>query len=303
MSKMTPFDEHEVKVSNGETLFYRKRPGGNKNLVLLHGNMSSSQNWDVLMNQLATDFTIYALDMRGFGDSSYETPIESIADLSDDLKLWAEELGLKKFILAGWSLGGNVAMQFSLDHKEMVEKLILVASGSIRGFPTPKRRFFGLFRTKEYLKTKEEIAKSVKLIEKLRMNESRRMIKMMFNRSFFTHKQPNEARHVKYQNAFFNQRSLPEVNYALAHFNISNDYNGVTEGNGKVKDLDVETLILHGKEDHVVAYQVAEDIYEHLDKDKTQLKLYDQAGHALVLDKTEAISEDFFEFVIGDKVT
>ena len=299
MSRMTPFDEQEIKIDNGETLFYRVKQGGNKNLVLLHGNMSSSQNWDVLMNRIESDFTVYALDMRGFGDSTYNKPVESIQDFSDDLKEWADKMQLEKFILAGWSLGGNVAMRFAIDHPRMVEKLILMSSGPMHGYPTPKRKLFGLIKTKEYLKTKEEIAKSVSFFEKLRTNESRRLLKLIFNKSFFTHAKPNEARYIKYQNAFFKQRNLADVNYALANFNISHEHNGVVEGSGEIDNLEARILVLHGNEDAVVPVDCAKAIEANLKDDNVDFKLYKEAGHALVLDKTDDVCETIFDFSIG----
>ncbi|MEG0451194.1 MAG: alpha/beta hydrolase, partial [Lysinibacillus sp.] len=39
----------EVKLSNGETLTYRKRDGGDELVILVHGNMTSSKHWDLLL--------------------------------------------------------------------------------------------------------------------------------------------------------------------------------------------------------------------------------------------------------------
>ena len=298
MKKMTPFDEKTVKLSNGEELFYRKRKGGTDTLVLLHGNMNSSQNWDVLMNEISTDLTIYALDLRGFGDSTYHKPIESIKDFSDDLKDFADKLKLKNFHLSGWSLGGNVAMQFAIDHPDYVDKLVLLSSGPITGYPTPKKRFFGLFKTNEYLKTKEEIEKSVKMIETIREKKRRRLLRLILNKSLYTHSKPNMARLVKYEGAFMKQRNLADVNYALAYFNIAHEHNGVTDGDGSVDNIKAETLIVHGEGDKIVPLKHAEKIKEALG-DKAELKTYSDAGHAVPIDKTKKLAELYFDFLVG----
>lgn len=47
------------------------------------------------------------------GDSTYNNPITSVQDWVNDLKLFVDEIGLKKFILAGLSLGGAVAQAFT----------------------------------------------------------------------------------------------------------------------------------------------------------------------------------------------
>ncbi|WP_260412499.1 alpha/beta fold hydrolase [Alkalihalobacillus sp. TS-13] len=125
----------KTTLDNGETLSYKIRPGGACNLVLLHGNMASSDQWDLLMEDLDPRYTVYAVDLRGYGKSTYHTSIQSISDFSKDLKLFTDELGLKSFHLMGWSNGGGVAMQFAADYPEIVEKLILLASMSTRGYP------------------------------------------------------------------------------------------------------------------------------------------------------------------------
>ena len=87
----------KVLLGNGETLAYRERSGGHIPLVLLHGNMTSSKHWDVVMDKMEESYKIYAVDMRGFGESSYHREITSIKDLSDDLKDWVDEVGLKEW--------------------------------------------------------------------------------------------------------------------------------------------------------------------------------------------------------------
>ena len=48
-----------------------KREGGEKIVILVHGNMTSSKHWDVLIESLDPKYKVYALDLRGFGESSY----------------------------------------------------------------------------------------------------------------------------------------------------------------------------------------------------------------------------------------
>ncbi len=85
----------KVKLGNGETLAYRERSGGHIPLVLIHGNMTSSKHWDIVLDRMDECYKIYAVDMRGFGESSYHRGIASIKDLSDDIKDWVDGLGLR----------------------------------------------------------------------------------------------------------------------------------------------------------------------------------------------------------------
>ncbi len=297
MSRMTAFEEETVELPNGESIVYRKRKGGTHKLILIHGNMNSSVNWDVLMTDLAADFTVYALDLRGFGASTYNTPIEGIKDFSDDIKAWADKMGFSKFSIAGWSMGGNVAMRFAIDYPDMLEKMILMSSGSPKGYPLEKRKFFGLLKTGEYLKTKEEIANSVKMFENIRKKNKRKALRLILNKGIYTHKKPLDGRMVKYEKAFMQQRNLVDVNYAMTYFNIAHENNGVTDGTGEVDSIKTPTLILHGTGDKVVSIEKAEETKSLLG-DSAQLETFDEAGHALPVDKLPETSKAFEEFLL-----
>ncbi|MFB5661286.1 alpha/beta fold hydrolase [Alteribacillus sp. HJP-4] len=47
----------KITLTNDETLAYNVRPGGDTNLLLIHGNMASSAQWDVLIDQLSPEYT------------------------------------------------------------------------------------------------------------------------------------------------------------------------------------------------------------------------------------------------------
>ena len=125
----------EVTLSNGETIFYQKKNGGEDILLLLHGNLASSDQWDLLIEQLPSNYTIYAPDLRGYGKSTYNKPIKTFNDFATDIKLFCDELNLTAFHLMGWSNGGGVAMQFAANYPTRVDKLILLTSMSTRGYP------------------------------------------------------------------------------------------------------------------------------------------------------------------------
>ena len=57
-----------------------------------------------------------------------------LRDYSDDLEALVEALGWERFHLLGWSLGGNIAMQYTIDHPERVQTLTLHAPGSPFGY-------------------------------------------------------------------------------------------------------------------------------------------------------------------------
>jgi len=173
-----------VDFPNGESIAYRERDGGVKNVLLIHGNMTSSKHWDVLMDQMGPEYKLYAMDLRGFGGSSYRKPITSIKDFSDEVKLFVDEIGLKNFALVGWSTGGAVGMQFAADYPGFCEKLVLLASASTRGYP-----FFGTSaeglpdlnnRLVTYEEVKADTGKTI-AVQTAYDEENRQFLKAMWN--------------------------------------------------------------------------------------------------------------------------
>jgi pimeloyl-ACP methyl ester carboxylesterase len=117
---------------------YLTAGNGATSVVLVHGNVSSSLFFQSFMLALAAtdEYTIYAPDMRGYGDSE-TLPVDAtrgVRDFSDDLASFVRKLGLTTFHLFGWSLGGNIAVQYAIDYPGTLRTLTLEAASSPFGF-------------------------------------------------------------------------------------------------------------------------------------------------------------------------
>ncbi len=129
--------QHKVKTDRIETA-YLEAGAGSTPIVLVQGNTSSSLFFQDFMLALAATnrYKIYAPDMRGFGDTQ-ALPINAtrgLRDFSDDLSSLVQALGLTSFHLFGWSMGGNVAMQYAIEHPGALRTLTLQSPGSPFGF-------------------------------------------------------------------------------------------------------------------------------------------------------------------------
>jgi pimeloyl-ACP methyl ester carboxylesterase len=98
-------------------------------LVLLHHFTATIDDWDPrLTNGLAQHFKIVLLDNKGIGASNGQTP-DTVKAMADDATAFIKALGFTKVNLLGFSLGGFVAQQIALDSPQLVNKLILAATG------------------------------------------------------------------------------------------------------------------------------------------------------------------------------
>jgi pimeloyl-ACP methyl ester carboxylesterase len=104
-------------------LFYRKY-GNGPPLVILHGLYGSSDNWGTIAKDLADSFTVYIPDQRNHGQSPH-SDIHDYESMRDDLFELVNDLALKKFFLAGHSMGGKTAISFALMWPERLNGLLI----------------------------------------------------------------------------------------------------------------------------------------------------------------------------------
>jgi esterase len=105
-------------------LYYRKY-GSGPPLVILHGLYGSSDNWVTIARRLSGNFTVYLPDQRNHGQSPH-SPDHNYNVLSQDLFEFIEDNKIGKFILAGHSMGGKVAINFAINWPERIYSLIVI---------------------------------------------------------------------------------------------------------------------------------------------------------------------------------
>lgn len=105
-------------------LFYREQ-GSGEALLLLHGNGESGAYFVHQLAHFEDRYRVIAVDTRGHGNSPRGDAPFTIAQFARDLYdfLRAHEIG--QATVLGFSDGANIAMQFTLQHPEMVRALIL----------------------------------------------------------------------------------------------------------------------------------------------------------------------------------
>lgn len=116
--------------TNGTQLYYETLGEGHP-LVLIHGGYMDRRMWDDQFSVFAEHYRVIRYDVRGFGKSALpQMPYADWQDLYDLLK----SLGVEKTYLLGLSLGGRISIDFTLEHPDMVDALILTGS-PVHGFP------------------------------------------------------------------------------------------------------------------------------------------------------------------------
>jgi 2-succinyl-6-hydroxy-2,4-cyclohexadiene-1-carboxylate synthase len=103
-------------------------------LVLLHGFTQTGRSWDPVRAALRGRYRdVLAPDLRGHGAAGEGRPVTLEAVLGD-----VAALAAARFALAGYSMGGRIALLFALAQPERVERLVLV--GASPGLADPAER-------------------------------------------------------------------------------------------------------------------------------------------------------------------
>ncbi len=101
--------------------------GAGPPLVLLHGWSMSHAVFSELAALLADDFRLLIPDLPGHGGSERLDPC-ALKSMAQVLEHWFQSLDLKAVNLLGWSLGGQLALQFATEYPARVKRLILLSS-------------------------------------------------------------------------------------------------------------------------------------------------------------------------------
>jgi epoxide hydrolase 4 len=119
--------EHSYADVNGINLHYA-HCGKGPLIMFLHGFPEYWDMWKKQLEEFGKDHLAVAPDMRGYNLSSKPQEVSQYKQkyLMEDIRLLAEHLGYKRFILAAHDWGGAVAWTFAMFCPQCLEKLIIV---------------------------------------------------------------------------------------------------------------------------------------------------------------------------------
>lgn len=117
---------------HGERLAYLDEgPATGEVLLLLHGMAGSSQTWRSVIGPLSRRYRVIAPDLLGHGNSTKPRSDYSLGAFAVLLRDLLDELGITRATVVGHSLGGGIAMQFTYQHPDYAQRLILIGSGGL----------------------------------------------------------------------------------------------------------------------------------------------------------------------------
>lgn len=111
---------------NGLKLYYELH-GTGEPVVMLHGGFGTIGMLGPLLPALAATRQVIAVELEGHGHTALLDRPLSFTQMADDIAALIKQLGLSRVDVAGYSLGGDVALHLASRHPELVRKLVLIS--------------------------------------------------------------------------------------------------------------------------------------------------------------------------------
>ena len=125
----TTLDHRSVRLHGREVAYVVGGEG--PTVLLIHGIGGDWRTWEPVLDGLARQHRVVAVDLPGHGGSAKGAGDYSLGALASALRDLGGALGLERATVVGHSLGGGIAMQFAYQFPERCERLVLVSSGGL----------------------------------------------------------------------------------------------------------------------------------------------------------------------------
>ena len=244
-------------------------------IVLLHGTSASLHTWDGWVSSLAGQRRVIRFDLPAFGltgpDSNNDYSIDAYVRLVGAV---VDQLGVKSFVLAGNSLGGQVAWNTALVMPQRVKKLVLIDSAGYAFQPASVpigfavARIPGLRVLMEYFLPRGVVASSVRNV----YGDPSRATSELIDRYY--------------------ELTLRAGNRKALAIRMDQRLSG---DESTIKNLKLPTLLLWGAKDRLIPLENAKRFES--DIVGSQLVVFEDLGHVPQEENAQRTVEAFMEFL------
>lgn len=229
-----------------------------QNLVLLHGLFGTLSNWQSVVKEFSKDYRVYTPELPLFDSIISESHLNRLVKF---LEKYIDEHHIENPILVGNSLGGHVAILYTLKHQDHVSKLIL--SGSSGLYENTFGNSFPRIGDSEYIKDRiHDVFYNKNVIDD-------HLIDGVFN-------------------------VLQNKRKALSVIGIARDAKkqNLKDELPKIK---IPVLLIWGIQDYITPVSVAEEFY--LSINNAKLCLINECGHVPMMEQPETFNELLKDFL------
>jgi len=275
-----PLEEWRQKYATGKfidldghsTHYIEKGEG--EPVILLHGWFHDWQMWSKNIDALAKSFKVYANDLWGFGYSTREPMDYGYPLYADQLLKLMNALNIERASLIGQSMGGGTSTLFCTEHRERVNKIVLVASAGLPNPPLLMTKIACLPRIGELL---------------FGLKGSRRGI---LKTVFIHHKESIADGYFEDLTRFQQIRGTTE---ALLRSLRQNFFDKLLNEIDKLGEMNVPILLVWGRYDKSISPEIGYRMHKILKG--SRLKILDQAGHCPNYEQSAKFNQVVLDFL------
>ncbi|WKA53092.1 alpha/beta fold hydrolase [Planococcus shixiaomingii] len=269
---------HFIEVEAGVNI-YVEDIGQGQPVFFIHPWPLNSKFFERQVGVLAANgFRFIGIDLRGYGKSDKPWHGYDFDTMARDIKAVIDFLRLDNVVLAGFSIGGPIAIRYlSLYGDTGISKLLLMAAAA----PSYTQR-----KDFKYGKKRSEVDLLISQINQDRPRQLALYAKMYF-------KQRKSAQFL----AWFQSLGLEAGAHSMVHSMISLRNEDVR---GELNSIRVPTAIFHGKKDRSCPFELAKELKNRIPR--SVLIPFRSSGHGLNWDEPEKFNAELIRFLKSSKV-
>ncbi len=272
--KLLEAGEYQI-IGGIKTHFHRA--GSGKPLVFIHGSgpgVSAWANWRLTLPFFAENgFEVFAPDVVGFGyterpenfEYNHQSRVKHIVD-------FIKHFDLKEVNIVGNSMGGALALAVALEIPERIKKLVIMGSVGVK-FPITE----GLEFIWGYKPSIENMRKVIWYLSSNPELVGEDLVRLRYEASI----QPGFQE--TYEKMFY-----PPYQKHLDEMDVED----------RLSEIKIPTLVIHGKLDKVIPYQISIRIFEKLPN--AHLHIFGDCGHWTQIEKKDEFNELVKDFLLVD---
>jgi 2-hydroxymuconate-semialdehyde hydrolase len=264
------FEPRTIDAGGIETSYLEA--GSGETVLMLHGSgpgVSALANWQHNIPTLAQRFHVLAPDIVGFGATERpEDIVYSLRTWTDHVWAFMDARGMEKARVIGNSLGGRIALQMATDQPDRIAKMVLMGTPGVGMTPTE-----GLAALRAYEPSHDamrELLRNYFAVDPAMITDE--LVQIRYEASIA------DGAYEAYRAMFFDPR------HAGSELGITED---------EVRAIATPTLLIHGREDKVVALQVSVAMLGLLPN--ADLHVFSACGHWTQIERA-----DEFAAVVSD---
>jgi pimeloyl-ACP methyl ester carboxylesterase len=236
-------------------------------ITLVHGlgedHSIFNRQTDYLQN---LGYSTLTYDLRGHGKSELKENI-SISSHAQDLETILQKENIKKTNLVGFSLGASVALEYTHQHPEKVNKLCIINPGIYnKNFFTKKLKLVNLF-----LKPLEQLAKMDKNLRKKLVDLSKTPVTPVYFALLYS------LRNTSLTGIHTNLKAMKEYDFPAY-----------------LSEIETQTLILISKKDELIKQNLSQYLHKQLPNSELTVL---SGNHLILLSNSEKINEELSRFL------